>query len=124
MIDRNNYFATLFKGYAFEAIGKSDSAFDYYNAALRIVEDPASFKASEMVKDHEKIVLVGLLKDTTNFNKLVSEYRIKYRSTKGYLFELYNEEVKEFTHFRRQDYVEHQGYVNRDTSEAAQSPVN
>lgn len=84
-----------------EALGRFDSAFSYYRVALHLIDNPHSFNAAEIVKDDERIVITGLLKDTVSFNKLVNEFRKKYKgSTED--FQIYS---KKFDNFRREDYV-------------------
>ncbi len=122
IIDGNNYFATLCKGYVFEKMGKADSAIRYYKAALRILDNPDSSKAPAMVYDHARIVIAALLKDAAAFNKQVDTFRVKYRRSKGDLLEFYSEFIKEFDHFRRDDYVETGSYVERDSVHATQDP--
>jgi tetratricopeptide (TPR) repeat protein len=102
MFDRNNFSFTLEKGCTFEALGKLDSAFTYYRVALQMIDNSKSFNASEIVKDDEKIVITGLLKDTVAFNKLVNEFRIKYNGSKDKDFQIFSEQLD---HFRREDYV-------------------
>jgi tetratricopeptide (TPR) repeat protein len=102
MLDRNNYVFTLDKGCTFEALGKPDSAFGYYRVALQMIDNRNSFNAAEIVKDHEKIILTELLKDTVAFKKLVNEFRVKYKDSKDKYFEIYSEE---FDNFRRENYL-------------------
>lgn len=118
-IDSKNYFATLSKGYVFEAMGRLDSANRYYRAALNILGHLDSLKVPTMLKDHETIVIAALLKDTPAFNGQVSAFQVKYRKEKGDLFESY---IDEFKHFRRDDYVQHGEYVHRDTANAIEGP--
>jgi len=102
MLDRNNFAFTLEKGYTFEALGRLDSAFSYYRAALQMIDNPHSFNGVEILKDDEKIVITALLKDTVAFNKLVKEFRIKYKDSKDELFQIYSEQLD---HFKRENYV-------------------
>jgi tetratricopeptide (TPR) repeat protein len=102
MLDRNNFSFTLEKGCTFEALGRVDSAFSYYRAALQMIDNSNSFNAAEIVKDDEKIVITGLLKDTVAFNKLVNEFRLKYKDSKDKWFQIYSEQLD---HFKREDYV-------------------
>jgi tetratricopeptide (TPR) repeat protein len=102
MLYRNNFAFTLEKGCAFEKLGNFDSAFRYYRVALRMIDNPHSFNATEIVKDYEKIVITALLTDTAGFNRLVNQFRIKYRGSKDALFQTYSDE---FDHFKRENYV-------------------
>jgi len=119
-IDCTNYLATLGKGYIFEGMGRSDSATSYYRSALRIVDSWDSLKAPAILKDHERIVITALLKDTAAFNKHVNAFRAKYQRAKGRLFEAYTEE---FDHFRRDDYVKYGEYVLTDSVQASRDSV-
>jgi tetratricopeptide (TPR) repeat protein len=103
LLDKFNYAVTLDKGYTYEALGKLDSAFDYYRAALKLTDNPHSFNAAQITKDHEKIVISALLKDTAGFNKLVREFRVKYRDSKDEFFQAYSDE---FDHFKRENYLQ------------------
>ncbi len=102
MLDRNNFLFTLEKGCTFEALGRLDSAYSYYRVALQMIDNSNSFNGSEIVKDDEKIVITGLLKDTVAFNKLVNEFRVKYRGSKDKYFQTFSEQLD---HFKREDYV-------------------
>jgi tetratricopeptide (TPR) repeat protein len=102
MLDRTDFPFTLEKGCTLEVLGRLDSAFRYYRIALQMVDSPTSFDAAEIVKDDEKIVITGLLKDTVTFKKLVSEFRTKYQGSKNKYFEMYS---KQLDHFKREDYV-------------------
>ena len=102
MLDRNNFSFTLGKGCTFETLGKLDSAFSYYRVALGMIDNRKSFNATEIVKDEERIVVTGLLKDTIGFNKLVNEFRGKYRGSKDKWVQLYLEGLD---HFKRENYV-------------------
>ena len=102
MVDKSYYIAALAKGCTFEALGKYDSSFTYYRAALSMLDNPKSFNAAPIVKDHERIVLTALLKDTSNFKRLVDEFRVKYKDSKDDLFNTYSDE---FDHFSRMKYL-------------------
>ncbi len=102
MLDKNNFAFTLEKGCTFEALGRLDSAFSYYRISLQMIDNSNSFNAAEIVKDDEKIVITGLLKDTVAFNKLVNEFQTKYRGSKDKYFQIFS---AQFDHFRREDYV-------------------
>src|ERR1700683_1272582 len=102
MHDRFNFSFTLEKGCTFEALGKLDSAFSYYRAALRMIDNRNSFNAAEIEKDDGKIVITGLLKDTVAFTKLTNEFRAKYGSSNDKNFQMYSEQLD---HFRREDYL-------------------
>jgi hypothetical protein len=102
MVDKSNYIATLDKGLTFEALGKFDSSYRCYRIALAMLDNPNSFKAAAIVKDHERIVITALLKDTSDFKQLVDAFRVKYRDSKDELFKSYSEE---FDHFRRENYL-------------------
>jgi tetratricopeptide (TPR) repeat protein len=102
MVDKLNYIATLDKGFTFEMLGKFDSSYKYYRIALSMLDNPKAFRAAAIVKDHERIVIAALLKDTADFKMLVRQFRIKYRDSKGELFSSYLEELD---HFSREQYV-------------------
>lgn len=102
MLDRNNFIFTYAKGCTFEALGQLDSAFTYYRVALKLIDNPKSFNATEMLKDDERIVITGLLKDTVSFNKLLNEFRNKYKGSTDKNFQIYSLQLDSF---RREDYV-------------------
>jgi tetratricopeptide (TPR) repeat protein len=102
MVDKSNYIATLDKGRTLEVLGKFDSSYRFYRIALAMLDQSNSFKAAAIVKDHERIVITALLKDTSDFKKLVDAFREKYRDSKDELFKSYSEE---FDHFRRENYL-------------------
>lgn len=101
MLDRDNFAFTLEKGCTLEALGRLDSAFSYYKVALHLIDNPHSINGAQIVKDYQRIMITGLLKDTVSYNKLVNEFRKKYKgSTED--FQIYS---KKFDNFRREDYV-------------------
>lgn len=91
-IDANNFLATLGKGVAFDLWGHSDSARNTYIEALEIAES-TRFQTL-MFKDYEKIILYGLLKDSSNFNLSFKNFKSKYFSEKE--FPQYSESLKNF----------------------------
>ena len=102
MVDKYNYIATLDKGRTFEALGRYDSSNRYYRVALAMLDNPNSFRSAAIAKDHERIVITALLKDTSDFKKLVDQFRAKYRDSKDELSKSY---LEEFDHFRRERYL-------------------
>lgn len=119
IIDSHDYYASLCKGFTFGSMGKTDSAFNYYRIALRNLNGAGNI-APEMARDHERIIIAALLKDTATFNQLVKAFENKYRNSKGELSNMFAESIGEFTHFRRDDYVQYGGYVHRDSVQATQ----
>jgi len=102
MLDKDNFAFTLEKGCTLEKLGRLDSAFSYYRVALDLINNPHSFNGTEIGIDYERIVITGLLKDTASFNKLVNEFRDKYKGSNDPYFQVYSQQLD---NFRREDYV-------------------
>lgn len=86
LLDKHNYTAILGKGYTLEVIGKSDSALYYYRAALPLLDSPNYFRAPEIARDQQRIILKGLLGDTIAFKQSLTKFIAKYQDTAGDLY--------------------------------------
>jgi hypothetical protein len=96
----NDFRATMYKGFLYEDLKQMDSAMIYYGRALKILDNPNFFKSENIAKDREKIILTGLLKDTFNFKRSVTNFNIKYDTSR--FFKYYSDE---FINFDRSKYI-------------------
>ncbi len=72
LIDKNNYFASLTKGVAFELNNNLDSSKKIFKETLDILEK-TKFQ-TRIYKDHQRIVLLGLLNDSVDFQLKLKEF--------------------------------------------------
>lgn len=80
--DKNNFLALFGKGVAFDLLNNSDSAMNNYKKALGSLES-TQFETS-IFKEHERIILYGLLKDTVNFNLRLKQFKEAYSTNKEF----------------------------------------
>lgn len=97
-IDRSNFLATFLKGIAYELSNNPDSALNNYNLALRALESTQFEKP--IFKEHQRILLYGLLKDTLNFNSSLNQFKDKFDGNNE--FSAYYEDL---VHFDRTNYI-------------------
>jgi hypothetical protein len=100
LIHNNDFNANLYKGYIYEDMEIMDSSMFYYYKSRKLIDNPESFRAAEMVKDRQKLILTGLLNDTLLYNKLFTDFINKYDTSR---FIQYYE--NEFQKFNRKQYL-------------------
>jgi tetratricopeptide (TPR) repeat protein len=91
-IDKNNFMALFLKGIALECSKEIDSAMNNYKLALKSLES-TRFE-TPIFKEHQKIILYALLKDTANFNLRLIEFKERYSGNKE--FSAYYESLVQF----------------------------
>ncbi|MGZ3854494.1 MAG: hypothetical protein ACXVBX_16990 [Flavisolibacter sp.] len=98
-IDRNNFFAVLTKGVVFDRLNNSDSSHTSYREALNSLEQTKF--SSDIFKDYQRIIIYGLLNDTTQFKSRLNEFQ-KY-SGKSSDFPAFYDELK---NFKKEEFVD------------------
>ena len=81
-IDKNNFMALFLKGIALECSKEIDSAMSNYKLALKSLES-TRFE-TPIFKEHQRIILYSLLKDTANFNLRLIEFKERYSGNKEF----------------------------------------
>ncbi|MDP4255555.1 MAG: hypothetical protein Q8938_16205, partial [Bacteroidota bacterium] len=100
-VDHNDFFATLHKGYIFEDMNHTDSQNSYYSKAYSLLDSSRAWQSANMVRDREKIILKGLLKDTVAYRQMVDVFIVKYDTSK-----VYKGIANEFSTFDRDRFLE------------------
>jgi tetratricopeptide (TPR) repeat protein len=98
-IDRNNFFAVLTKGVVYDRLNNSDSSHTSYREALNSLEQTKF--SSDIFKDYQRIIIYGLLNDTTQFKSRLNEFQ-KYRG-KSSDFPAFYDELK---NFKKEEFVD------------------
>ncbi|HLY71299.1 MAG TPA: hypothetical protein VKR53_16310 [Puia sp.] len=99
-IHKEDFRANMYKGFLYEDMDSKDSSIFYYKKSLRLIDNPKSFKASEIVKDREKLIVIGLLNDTLEYKKHFNSFITKYDTSK-----FFNYYYTEFKNFNRKNYL-------------------
>jgi tetratricopeptide (TPR) repeat protein len=102
MLNSHEFRATLYKGFLYEDLNLKDSEVVYYNEALKLMDSPKSFNGDDILKDRERLIIIGLLKDTLAFRTKFYEFRNKYSKSNNSLFPVY---ITELQNFDREKYL-------------------
>lgn len=97
-VDRNSYFALLTKGVVYDKVNNSDSAHAGYRQALNSLE--LTRFATDIFKDHQRIVLYALMGDTTRFKAKLNEFAERHRNSPD--FPAAYDDLK---NFRKEEYL-------------------
>src|ERR1051326_5240029 len=95
---KDDYLTTLTKGVVFELSNRIDSAKQTYRRALNLLNKTKFEKT--MYKEHERIILFGLLRDTSKFNTSLNLFKDQFKSENDFIH--YYQELKGFN---RVDYI-------------------
>jgi tetratricopeptide (TPR) repeat protein len=98
-IDKRSFFALLTKGVIFDKLHNSDSAHTSYRGALNSLEQTGF--ASEVFKDYQRIIIYGLLNDTTQFNAGLKEFEKHHSNSSD--FPAFNDDLK---NFNKEEYID------------------
>lgn len=96
ILDSNNFLATEYKGFLFEDLHLKDSQFAYYYKALNLLDNPKSFNASNILRDKEKIIILGLMEDSIQYKRMFERFKNKYANSKEYFYQGDVEELQTF----------------------------
>ena len=95
-LNSDEFRAVLYKGFLYEDLNLKDSENVYYRKALGLVNNTKLFKFDSVIKERERLIILGLLKDTTAYRTEFEKFKIKYSHVNNYMIQLYVDELQNF----------------------------
>lgn len=72
------------------------------HTVLSLFLNKKAFNTEDILKDRQKLIILGLMNDTVRFNKALNNFIDKYPPSKNNFVELY---IKEFKNFDKDKYI-------------------